>query len=344
MARIISYADDQTVSVDDRLLGSDYNDLNKTKEFRIGDILDLFQDEVLVSTQGPQGIQGPIGPQGVAGNDGAAGPIGPAGLEWQGIWSSGASYIQDDAVSYDGASWFCILATSGTITPNLDTTHWALLASQGAVGPAGLQGPIGPQGPSANGVLDRGDWITNTDYAIGDVVKYWQNQSYYYCKTAHNNSFNPEQSSDWLRLGINKVTTNSNFKGQGTYADPLTNNFYKRSNTIYASGTNNPLRIQNYFTGMELPDGVSESFVRVSTGTYQLRYTGDISIPYIDLTNFTYYHEVMFSNNPDVRHTLTNNTVSGSDRTLVITFTNTVGGVLTDGFFRLLYSIKFYKQ
>jgi hypothetical protein len=90
---------------------------------------------------------GPIGPQGVQGIAGLPGPIGPAGLTWQGSWTSGVSYVKDNAVGYGGASYFCILATSGTTTPNLDTTHWALLASQGAVGPTGVQGPTGAQGP-----------------------------------------------------------------------------------------------------------------------------------------------------------------------------------------------------
>jgi len=89
--------------------------------------------------QGEQGIEGPAGPPG---------PVGPAGLEWKGSWSSGFSYVEDDAVGYNGASWFCILATSGTTAPNLDPTHWALLASQGAQGIQGEQGPVGPQGPA----------------------------------------------------------------------------------------------------------------------------------------------------------------------------------------------------
>ena len=92
---------------------------------------------------GPQGEPGLQGVQGIPGTPGA---VGPAGLEWQGAWVSGTSYIADDAVGYNGASWFCILATSGTVAPNLDTTHWALLSSQGALGLQGVQGPIGPQG------------------------------------------------------------------------------------------------------------------------------------------------------------------------------------------------------
>lgn len=100
----------------------------------------------MVGPQGAVGLQGPIGPQGVAG------PVGPAGLEWQGAWVSGATYAIDDAVGYNGASWFCIAPTSGTVAPNLATTEWALLAAQGAQGPMGPQGVAGPAGPSGSGL------------------------------------------------------------------------------------------------------------------------------------------------------------------------------------------------
>lgn len=101
--------------------------------------------------QGPQGVQGPIGPQGVAG------PVGPAGLNWQGLWSASNSYVVDDAVGYNGASWFCINPVGPSVTtPDLDPTNWALLAAQGAQGPQGPQGPTGPAGtaaPSTNGLV-----------------------------------------------------------------------------------------------------------------------------------------------------------------------------------------------
>lgn len=94
---------------------------------------------------GPQGVQGPVGPQG------PIGPVGPAGLTWQGAWTSGNSYVLNDAVGYNGASYFCIAPTSGTTPPDLATANWALLASQGAqgpIGPTGAQGPTGATGPS----------------------------------------------------------------------------------------------------------------------------------------------------------------------------------------------------
>jgi hypothetical protein len=109
----------------------------ETQPYTIADLVSTIG----TGAQGPQGVEGPAGPPG---------PVGPAGLEWQGQWVSGASYVEDDAVGYGGASWFCILATSGTDAPDADTTHWALLASQGAIGPQGVQGPTGPQGPSGS--------------------------------------------------------------------------------------------------------------------------------------------------------------------------------------------------
>lgn len=113
------------------------------------------------------GLQGPPGPQGNQGIQGEPGPVGPAGLNWQGSWVSGTSYVADDAVGYDGASYFCIQATSGTTAPSLDTTHWALLASQGARGPQGIQGVAGPQGPV--GAFTKNQNVNPLIYIIEDT-------------------------------------------------------------------------------------------------------------------------------------------------------------------------------
>jgi hypothetical protein len=126
--------------------------LNKIKgdtEFARLAHLNKLVDEInasnVIGPAGPQGIQGPVGPQG------PIGPVGPAGLNWQGAWSASGTYVIDDAVGYNGASWFCINPVGPSATPpDLDTTNWALLAAQGAQGPAGAtgaQGPTGPQGP-----------------------------------------------------------------------------------------------------------------------------------------------------------------------------------------------------
>ncbi len=122
---------------------------SETQPYTIDDLVDTIG----VGAEGPQGVEGPAGPPG---------PVGPAGLEWQGAWVSGTSYVANDAVGYGGASYFCILATSGTTTPNLATANWALLASQGAIGPQGAQGPTGPQGAGATQTLQQTVGLGNT--------------------------------------------------------------------------------------------------------------------------------------------------------------------------------------
>lgn len=96
------------------------------------------------------GIPGPsggTGSQGPAGPQGAPGPTGASGLEWKGQWNATASYILDDAVAYDGASYFCINPNTNTPPTELPTdTNWALLASEGATGPQGPQGVQGEKG------------------------------------------------------------------------------------------------------------------------------------------------------------------------------------------------------
>ena len=123
---------------------------------RLGIVTSLEDD----STVGPQGPQGPIGATGL---QGVAGPVGPAGLNWQGTWSTLSTYVIDDAVGYDGASWFCINSVGPSVTtPDLDPTNWALLASQGSPGVNGGTGPQGPQGPQGPSGLAA-------PYIIGNV-------------------------------------------------------------------------------------------------------------------------------------------------------------------------------
>lgn len=118
-----------------------------------------------VSAVIPPGAQGPIGPQGVPG------PVGPAGLNWQGAWSALSSYVADDAVGFGGASYFCINPVGpSSADPATDTVNWALLASQGAIGPQGPQGVQGPQGPAGSagvGSVPNGTSSYQTLYWVG---------------------------------------------------------------------------------------------------------------------------------------------------------------------------------
>jgi hypothetical protein len=134
----------------------------KTAPLGSGDLFEISEDQgtgsfISKKIAGNQfvGPQGPQGPQGVAG------PVGPAGLNWQSSWVSGNSYVIDDAVGYAGASYFCILATSGTTDPSTDTTHWALLAAQGSTGPQGPQGIQGIPGTPGSASPSYGQIVAN---------------------------------------------------------------------------------------------------------------------------------------------------------------------------------------
>ena len=309
-----------------------------------------------VGSQGPQGVQGPLGPPG---------PVGPAGLEWQGSWVSGTPYVADDAVGYNGASYFCILATSGTTTPNLATTNWALLASQGAIGPQGVQGPTGSQGiqgatgaqgPSGAAAVGtyRGSWDFSggTTYVVGDIVtsftfdNTFQYQMFgtYICIQVPSSNFNPGMDGiSWAQLGLTQLAKGTRLKGAGTATNPITLKGYKRVGYIYATGTNNPQRSVNFFNGMEIPTGVTESFVRVSTGSYELRYTaltGNTFVNNLGLSNFFQYS---FTLNTNIVYGGSFTTSSGGNTTLVIGFQNKPAGVLTDGFSTVNYSMEWFE-
>jgi hypothetical protein len=169
-----------------------------------------------VSAVIPPGAQGPIGPQGVPG------PVGPAGLNWQGAWVSGASYVVDDAVGFGGASWFCIAPTSGTTAPNVTPGNWALLASQGATGPQGPQGIQGPQGPPGSG---GGGSVPNGSSQYQTL--YWTGTQWSPSSLLTNTNFG--------RIGINGVNTSSSH-ALTVFVNPALNG-------------NGGLRMQNLSTG-----------------------------------------------------------------------------------------------
>jgi hypothetical protein len=102
---------------------------------------------------GPMGPQGPVG-ESIQGPPGPQGPVGPAGLNWQGAWVSGVTYVADDAVGYNGASWFvtCEEVVNPLLAPDVNPC-FALLANVGATGPQGSNGVGGNDGSNS------GRWI-----------------------------------------------------------------------------------------------------------------------------------------------------------------------------------------
>lgn len=76
------------------------------------------------------------------------GSPGPA-FSPQGAWSSGNNYLQYNAVTYEGSSYWCTNASgvSGSTTPPpSDTSNWQLIAAKGDTGSTGSTGPQGPPG------------------------------------------------------------------------------------------------------------------------------------------------------------------------------------------------------
>ena len=117
------------------------------------------QDFINQVGTGTTGAQGPIGPQGVPG------PVGPAGLNWQGLWSALTTYADNDAVSFGGASYFCynpLGVGPSASDPTVDTANWALLASQGAIGPQGPQGIQGIPGIGSASFASTGPFSTSS--------------------------------------------------------------------------------------------------------------------------------------------------------------------------------------
>ncbi len=106
------------------------------------------QPELDIAIPGAQGAQGPQGATGAAGANGQ-------GFNFRSAFSNSTNYNAYDVVTYNGSTYEAtVVIAAGGGTP-VQNSHWALMAQQGAQGPAGTTGPqgaSGPQGPTgANG-------------------------------------------------------------------------------------------------------------------------------------------------------------------------------------------------
>ena len=100
---------------------------------------------------------------------------------------------------------------------------------------------------------------------------------------------------------------------------------------------------------MTLPDGVTETFTRVSSGIYRATYSGADTVPDLDLTNFSRLFQFYFTDMPtntgsDLKIQSIGSTNAGGIRTIVVEFHNLPSGVLTDNFGGYLnYTVKFHQ-
>jgi hypothetical protein len=97
-------------------------------------------DDVSEEWENVGNIQGPTGPTGVTGD---TGPTGPIGINWQGSWDENINYVVNDAVFYEGSSWFALADPDIGSVPSDTSPYWDALAVQGSHGPTGATGPAG---------------------------------------------------------------------------------------------------------------------------------------------------------------------------------------------------------
>lgn len=138
------------------------------------------------------------GPQGLRGD------IGPIGMNWRGEWSASIEYLPLDAVSYEGASWFALLGSSGEV-PNALSTVWELIADKGGDGPAGA------------GLTYQGAWNSAATYNPNDIVDYGDQL---WITAVENTNKVPGVATEWDEYG-----------GGGGGSMPT------RSTTTYLTGT-----------------------------------------------------------------------------------------------------------
>jgi len=131
---------------------------------------------------GPAGVAGPIGaigpagaqgPAGVQGPQGVAGPVGPAGavgVTFRGAWVSSFTYQTNNVVSYGGSTY---LATAGSLGSEPDTSPsmWAVLAQNGATGPAGAAASVSV-GTVTTGAAGTQASVTNVGSGSAAVLNF----------------------------------------------------------------------------------------------------------------------------------------------------------------------------
>lgn len=180
---------------------------------------------------GTNGATGPAGPTGANGTNGTNGQ----GFNWRGAWVSATAYSPYDVVSYNGSSYDCVVATSGTVTPDVDTTSWKIMAQKGADGAAGGGGTVTPvavrahmaatTGNSANAwnkvPIDTVDfdstgnsWVDTVNHRITPkVAGYYHFIGNAYCYTANAGVFSMSLALQKNGAQVSSVQTQSNSGG-----------------------------------------------------------------------------------------------------------------------------------
>jgi len=106
---------------------------------------------------------------------------------WRGDWSEDTTYRRDDIIRVNGKSYVCVIGhvSSPAFRTDLDAI---------------LPGSVPPQPQPkwilmTNGFSFVGDWTTDIDYNLGDIVKY--NGSLWLCTINHNSASFADDFNNW---------------------------------------------------------------------------------------------------------------------------------------------------
>ena len=179
MARITTYAIDSAISGKDKLVGSDAEDSNITKNYLIADLANYIG----TSNTGAQGPEGPAGSNGTNGSDGTNGTNGSNGTNGTNgtDGTQGAAGADGTSISILGTVANCAaLPTTGNTTGDLyildaDDAGCSGITGDGFVWTAGsvwlnigpLRGPQGIQGIAGTNGTDGSDGTDGTNGSDG---------------------------------------------------------------------------------------------------------------------------------------------------------------------------------
>ena len=187
MAKISTYTVNSTPTLSDKVIGTDVNSADETKNFLVSDILALGVGSTgATGASGPAGPTGPTGPQGNPGPTGLTGPIGPASTV------VGPAGPQGPAGSVGTTGATGATGSAGATGPT---------GSTGPAGPTGSTGPTGPTGAvGPAGLTWEGTYSGSGAYFLNDAVGFG-GASYYNILACTSCTGNPStNTTNWALL------------------------------------------------------------------------------------------------------------------------------------------------
>lgn len=152
---------------------------------------------------------------------GAIGATGAKGINWRGNWSSGNSYLSNDATFYNGNS-FIAINNNTNVLPSTGISFWNLLAS----------GTIGPTGTGVPGLafVWKGQWASTTNYNSNEAV-YYQGSSYATSSGISGTVPTATSGNPWFTIAKQGGTV---FSWRGTYTN---NTLYSNGDAVFYNGS-----------------------------------------------------------------------------------------------------------